>query len=226
MELGNWDFSVIAAPINENTLPGEMPKDYVHRLAESKAQRTLSLIGQPIEKDCLIVAADTAVVDENDRKTEWGRDHGTSHFEILGKPSNTAEAEKMLRQLRGKVHRVLTGLTVLRPYDSFSLGEICSTEVSMRTYSDEEIMTYIAGGDPLDKAGAYAIQHVVFRPVDVLNGCYANVMGLPLCHLAQMLIYFNVYPGTDLAQSCQEALSIVCSVQNRASNRKTMSDGR
>jgi septum formation protein len=226
LELGKWDFSVMAAPINECVQPGELPEDYVRRLAESKAHRTMSLVEQPFSEDCLIIAADTAVVDTNQRKVEEGAKNEPTHYEILGKPYDADEAERMLRQLRGRVHRVLTGLTVLRPYDGLAMNGISATDVPMRSYSDEEITAYISSGDPLDKAGAYAIQHVGFRPVDGLTGCYANVMGLPLCHLAQMLACFGVYPGTDLAQSCQEALSIACMVHDRVSYQSTRSDGR
>ena len=210
LELGKWDFSVVAAPVNEHIQPGEFPEDYVRRLAESKAHATMTLIGQSFLDDCVIIAADTAVVDINHRDIGQRSKNEPTNNEILGKPSDATEAERMLRRLRGRVHKVLTGLSLLRPRDGFSLSDIIITDVPMRSYSDEEIMAYIASGDPLDKAGAYAIQHTGFRPVDRLRGCYANVMGLPLCHLAQMLAYFDVCPVTDIAQSCQEALSITC----------------
>jgi septum formation protein len=212
LALGKWDFCILAAQINEYVQPGEFPEDYVRRLAESKARAAITLMEQSILEDCVIIAADTAVVDINYGESGQGTNHEPTYFEILGKPSDATDAERMLRQLRGRVHKVLTGLAVLRPRDGFSLSDISVTEVPMRFYSDEEILTYISSGDPLDKAGAYAIQHVGFRPVDELRGCYANVMGLPLCHLTQMLAYFNVYPGTDVAHSCQEALSIACPV--------------
>jgi len=212
LALGKWDFSVMAAPVNEYVRPGELPEDYVRRLAESKARVTMALIEQSILEDCVIIAADTAVVDTNSRKVSHGMKNEPTPYEILGKPSDAIEAERILRQLRGHVHKVITGLAVLRPRDGLSMNDISITDVSMRSYSDEEISAYISSGDPLDKAGAYAIQHVGFRPVEGLRGCYANVMGLPLCHLTQMLAYFDFHPGTDITQSCQKALSIACPV--------------
>jgi predicted house-cleaning NTP pyrophosphatase (Maf/HAM1 superfamily) len=94
------------------------------------------------------------------------------------------------------------------------MTEINVTDVPMRSYSDEEIKEYVSSGDPLDKAGAYAIQHVGFRPVEKVSGCYANVMGLPLCQLTRMLSHFDIFPSMDIARSCQEALSITCPVVN------------
>jgi len=85
----------------------------------------------------------------------------------------------MLTQLRGRTHQVYTGVALLRVIDGHLLKELCVTDVPMREYSDEEIRSYVATGDPLDKAGAYAIQHPEFRPVANMSGCYASVMGLP-----------------------------------------------
>src|SRR5204863_5653183 len=108
----------------------------------------------------------TTVVDGND---------------ILGKPIDNAEAFAMLTRLRGHTHQVYTGVALLRKSDGLLLKELSVTDVPMRDYSDEEINAYIATGDPLDKAGAYAIQHPQFQPVEHMRGCYASVMGLPLC---------------------------------------------
>jgi predicted house-cleaning NTP pyrophosphatase (Maf/HAM1 superfamily) len=82
----------------------------------------------------------------------------------------------------------------------------------MRHYSDEEMQAYIASGDPLDKAGAYGIQHQVFRPAERLSGCYANVMGLPLCHLVRTLEKMGITSETDVPQACQAALQYDCPV--------------
>ena len=84
----------------------------------------------------------------------------------------------------------------------------------MRSYSEEEISTYIASGDPLDKAGAYAIQHRGFDPVEKIDGCYANVVGLPLCHLERKLREFNIFSKTDMALNCQESLQYTCSIKD------------
>jgi MAF protein len=152
----------------------------------------------PAEKSQVtILAADTAVVLRGD---------------ILGKPSGPAEAEAMLRRLRNCAHQVYTGLAVLRPGDGAELSDVVATDVYMRDYSDAEIQTYVAGGDPMDKAGAYAIQHADFHPVQNLQGCYANVMGLPVCHLAQMLARFGFQPRHSMIDDCQQAIHHPCPI--------------
>ena len=93
----------------------------------------------------------------------------------------------MLRRLRSRTHQVYTGIAVMPLSDGNLLTDLCVTDVPMRAYSDEEIDAYVATGDPLDKAGAYAIQHPDFHPVESMSGCYASVMGLPLCHLTRTL---------------------------------------
>jgi septum formation protein len=90
--------------------------------------------------------------------------------------------------------------------------DVCSSEVTMRDYSDVEMLDYIASGDPLDKAGAYAVQHVGFHPAEKLDGCYANVMGLPVCHLAQLLGQFNLPPQVDLPRECRQMLGYDCPI--------------
>ena len=85
----------------------------------------------------------------------------------------------------------------------------------MRNYSDEEIKKYVASGDPMDKAGAYAIQHGGFHPVKQLDGCFANVMGLPLCHITRSALFFGVTPQVDLPKACQTALAYDCPVYHQ-----------
>jgi predicted house-cleaning NTP pyrophosphatase (Maf/HAM1 superfamily) len=82
----------------------------------------------------------------------------------------------------------------------------------MRPYSDREMETYIASGDPLDKAGAYAIQDAGFHPVETLNGCYASVMGLPLCHLTRSLRKIEITPRKDIPEECQTSLGYTCPI--------------
>ena len=206
LALGGWDFCVSAAQVDERVLSGETPESYVRRLAQDKARASAELLGAACAGD-VIVAADTAVVDcrRSQEDGEW-RD------EILGKPDDYAEAESMLRRLRGRTHRVFTGVAVLRVSDKKMLTEVCLTEVPMRAYSDQEMMAYIASGDALDKAGAYAIQHQGFSPVENLSGCYANVMGLPICHLACLLVEFEVSPAVSIPASCQAALGYPCEI--------------
>lgn len=196
MALGGWTFSLIPAAVDERPLPGEPPREYVLRLAEDKAR---SIAGRA-PQDALVIAADTAVV------------HGD---DILGKPEDERQAESMLRRLRGRTHQVYTALAVLRLTDGVLLTDLCQTEVPMRHYSDEEMAAYITSGDPLDKAGAYAIQHEGFRPVKHLSGCFANVMGLPLCHLVRTLEKLGVPPQCDVPTSCQATLLYDCTVYSQ-----------
>jgi septum formation protein len=220
LALGGWDFIVLAAPVDERVLPGEAPEAYVVRLAQSKARAVQSLMDKKPEGEgeetrftnhSVIIAADTAVVDPLGSLNEAAP--GNMSQVILGKPADATEAEAMLRRLRGRTHRVYTGLAALRNCDDQMLSDVVVTDVPMRHYSDEEIQAYIASGDPMDKAGAYGIQHPGFRPVQNLQGCYANVMGLPLCHLARLLGGLGVYPRGDVAYACQGETDYDCPVR-------------
>ncbi len=122
---------------------------------------------------------------------------------ILGKPRDSAETWTMLRLLRGQVHQVHSGLAVLDTVTHRLVTDVASVDVPMRAYSDEEIAAYVATGDPLDKAGGYAIQHPRFQPAAALTGCYAGVVGLPLCHLGRALRQFGLPVGPAIADRCQ-----------------------
>lgn len=174
MAVAGWTFQVVSAPVDESVLLGETPAVYVRRLAEAKAQAALAVL--PPDASGWVAAADTTVADVQ-----------ASGFEILGKPTDAADARRMLRQLRGRTHQVYTGLAVLRLFDQARRSAVVATDVPMRAYTEAEIEAYIASGDPQDKAGAYAIQHPVFRPAPFLRGCYPNVVGLPVCRLAALL---------------------------------------
>jgi MAF protein len=106
--------------------------------------------------------------------------------QLLGKPGDAGEATAMLRSLRGHWHSVVTGVAVIGEQGEEYTGHE-ATRVLMRDYSDAEISAYVASGDPMDKAAAYAIQHRGFHPVDKLDVCYTNVMGLPLCTTVELL---------------------------------------
>ena len=186
-------FRTCPAEIDETPLPGEDPRTYVLRLAGSKARAAASQV--PV--DCPVIAADTTVADGKD---------------ILGKPADDQEAFEMLARLRGHTHQVYTAVAVLRIADNTLLLDSCATDVPMRNYSQAEIAAYVATGDPLDKAGAYAIQHAGFHPAKALEGCYANVMGLPLCHLTRQLRRLHVVPPVDVPVACQAALEYQCPV--------------
>ena len=178
-------------------MPSEDPLTYVLRLAESKARAAAAQFDPEAIAAAIFLAADTTVAD-------GGR--------ILGKPQDAAEAERMLRSLRGRTHQVFTGLAVYHPASGALLTDGCLTEVPLRAYSDEEMLAYIASGDPLDKAGAYAIQHAGFKPVLHISGCYANVMGLPLCHLVRLLATLGFALQAGVAQACQSSLDYSCPI--------------
>jgi MAF protein len=120
-----------------------------------------------VEADEAIVAADTLVVVDG---------------EILGKPLAWQEASAMLERLRGRAHQVMTGVVVRGARTEWAAT--VTTTVLMRNYTGEDISAYISRGEPFDKAGGYAIQDQTFRPVERLEGCYLNVVGLPLCAVA------------------------------------------
>jgi MAF protein len=189
--LTGLDFSVHAADVDETPLDAEPAIRYVQRLAASKARA----VGAQVTSDSIVIAADTTVVDGN---------------QILGKPVDNQDAARMLRQLRGRTHQVYTAIAVFRNADM--VLECCGTDVPMRDYSDAEMQAYIESGDPLDKAGAYAIQHAGFRPVENLQGCYANVVGLPLCHLARALRKFDVELAANLPLACQSTIGYECPI--------------
>jgi len=191
--LGGWEFAVRPADVDESPLPGEAPGDYVLRLARSKAA-ACAAGARPGE---VVLAADTTVAVDGD---------------ILGKPGDAAEAAGMLERLRGRKHQVYTGLAILRPADGKLVTDLCVTDVPMRAYRDDEVQAYVASGDPLDKAGAYAIQHPGFHPVEKLTGCYASVMGLPLCHLVRSLDKLGIPPLLDVPAGCQSALNYPCPI--------------
>ncbi len=126
--------------------------------------------------DEVVLAADTLVVAEG---------------QVLGKPGTAAQAQGMLARLRGRAHQVLTGVA-LRASDGRQWGGVVTTVVHLRQYDETEIEEYVARGEPFDKAGGYAIQDTQLRPVDRLEGCYLNVVGLPLCAVAAGLAALEV----------------------------------
>ncbi|MBG0786300.1 MAG: septum formation inhibitor Maf [Anaerolineaceae bacterium] len=191
LALFGWPFEVIPADIDESQKTGESAVAYVRRLAREKAQAIAAT------QEGLVLAADTIVVDG---------------AELLGKPVDDADARRMLIQLRGRTHQVYTGIALIETASGVRVETVCQTNVPMRNYSDTEIEAYIQTGDPLDKAGAYAIQHNGFHPVEKLEGCYASVMGLPLCHLTVALRRLGWQAPADLPERCQATLHYDCPV--------------
>jgi MAF protein len=206
LAIGGWEFIVQPVDLDERVLPGEAPGVYVRRLAEEKARAAAHLLDGRRLLDDLVVAADTAVV-------EWLP--ALQAARILGKPANAAEAAKMLGDLRGCEHQVYTGIAVLRLGDNRLLSDVCITRVQMRMYGDDEIQAYIDSGDPLDKAGAYAIQHSGFHPVEKLDGCFANVVGLPLCRLTNLLEAQAAPPSSRITERCGQQPGLPCQVYLR-----------
>ena len=159
------------APSGLEELPyfEEDPSHYADRMSRLKALSTATAVGN----NRLVIGSDTVV---------------TMGGAILGKPSDVLEAGSMLRFLRGKTHQVITSVTVVSPDLHKVLTKNSAISVTMRNYSDLEISEYIATGDAMDKAGAYAIQHKGFDPVSRFYGCYTSVVGLPLCILSLQLV--------------------------------------
>ena len=150
-------FQVRIADVDESALSGEAPMSYVRRLAASKAMAV------PRESGEMILAADTTVVAEG---------------EILGKPENDEDAKRMLRKLSGKAHEVLTGICLFSGSKLQIDAE--STTVYFASLSEEEIEQYLASGEHRDKAGAYGIQGRAAKFIQRVEGCYFNVVGLPI----------------------------------------------
>jgi septum formation protein len=205
LALGNWKFTVAVSDVDETQQAGETPKDYVLRLAQAKA---LAVVEKVPGEDVIIIGSDTTVVDAD---------------AILGKPFDNEDAARMLKQLRGHAHQVYTGVALHRVRDGKTLTELCVTDVPMRAYSDEEIAAYVQTGDPLDKAGAYAIQHPNFQPVESMRGCYASVMGLPMCHVVRALRMLDVHPSAHVPRACRKLLSYECPVSGAILHGETPS---
>jgi septum formation protein len=165
-------FTVAAANLNEDLLPDETAAAYVQRLAEEKAQavwnahRSLDVADGPL----IVLGADTCVVCDG---------------HILGKPTDTADARRMLELLSGRTHAVLTGLAAVTGDKIVRDVEI--TQVTFNQLNDAEIARYIANGEPMDKAGAYAIQGYAARWIPRIEGCYFNVVGLPIARTIALL---------------------------------------
>ena len=173
-----YRFRVHPAHISEDPLPGEDPIAYVTRLAREKAEAVFRELNtgdsQELRRDAesqlAVLGADTAVTLDN---------------MILGKPADAADAARMLRLLSGRTHRVMTGVAVVTAGGVEVAAEV--TAVRFLTLSDAEIADYVASGEPMDKAGAYAIQGRAARWIPRIEGCYFNVVGLPLALISSIL---------------------------------------
>jgi septum formation protein len=167
-----YSFQVMPAHIPEDPREGEDPIAYVTRLAREKAEavfRQLNANGSA-DKSIVVLGADTTVTLDN---------------HILGKPEDGADAARMLRMLSGRSHHVVTGVAVVSANATEVAAEV--TAVRFLTITDEEIAAYVATGEPMDKAGAYGIQGLAARWIPRVEGCYFNVVGLPLALVNALL---------------------------------------
>lgn len=164
------EFSIVQVDVDESRLASETPEAYVARLARDKARAGLAGITEGV-----VIAADTTVA--------LGE-------VVLGKPGSCAEAIAMWQQLSGREHRVLTGVAVANQQDM--LTEVVTTTVWFRDISAEEMHAYWLSGEPVDKAGAYAIQGKGAVFVSRIDGSYSNVVGLPLMETAALLARFDI----------------------------------
>ena len=158
--------SFVARPANvdETARPGEIPEDYVKRVARDKATAVGAAPGE------IVLGADTVVVIDG---------------EILGKPGDSADAARMLGLLAGREHEVLTGFCLRRGAEM--VFDCARTRVWFRPLTREEIVEYVASGEPMDKAGAYAIQGLASKFIERIEGSYTNVVGLPIEVVQQVL---------------------------------------
>jgi septum formation protein len=161
-------FSIISSAVDETPIPGEAPGELVLRLANAKAE----LVAARSVGPAMVVAADTVVVLEG---------------QILGKPRSTDDARHMLERLSGRTHSVVTGVSLIRLPDVEQRAFVETTLVHFDRLSANEITRYLATEEPHDKAGAYAIQGRAGRYIPRIEGCYYNVVGLPLARLLSEL---------------------------------------
>jgi septum formation protein len=163
-----FTFSVISSAVDETPFPSESARDHVARLAAAKAE----LVAARAVGPAIVLAADTVVAVEN---------------RFLGKPRSEEDARQMLESLSGRTHSVLTGVTLIRLPDAERIEFVESTLVHFAQLDPEEITRYLATEEPHDKAGAYAIQGRAARYIPRIEGCYFNVVGLPIARVQQAL---------------------------------------
>lgn len=157
-------FTARPVDVDEQPREGETPRDYVVRVATDKSRACL------VPPDAVVLAADTAVI---------------AGARILGKPADAADAARMLRQLSGRAHLVLTGVVLRRGEREIAAVE--STAVTFAPLTEEDIAWYVGTGEPFDKAGGYAVQGLASRFVDRIDGSYSNVVGLPVATVCRLL---------------------------------------
>ncbi len=168
LETAGLEFEVVLSDVTEGPpADGESSKQYATRMARQKTEAVAADLCRGV-----VLGADTVVVLEG---------------AILGKPASANEAVEMLVSLRGREHGVTTGMAVVDSETGREETAAVTSTVRMRRYGDDEIAAYVASGEPFDKAGGYAVQDPDFRPAEGVDGCYLNVVGLPLCTTADLL---------------------------------------
>jgi len=165
-----YRFEVEPSSVVESRRPGEDAIPFTTRLAREKAEEVFAR-HQPSTAPVMVLGADTVVVCDG---------------EVMGKPADAADATRMLLLLSGRTHQVVTGVAVVWGSGSAEVAAEM-TQVTMRTLFPQEVADYVAGGEPMDKAGAYAIQGYAGRWIPRLHGCYFNVVGLPLALVTSLL---------------------------------------
>ncbi len=190
LRLLGFSFSVVEPSLKESMAEGGSPEETVRQLSLEKALEVAKREGEG-----MVISADTLVVLGN---------------RVLGKPADPEEAVEMLCLLRGRRHKVYSAVTLLDASWGEAEAAVTETTVRMRRYSDEAIYRYVARGEPFDKAGGYAIQDREFRPASRVEGCYANVMGLPLCDLSLLLARRGVLSPFGPVGVCQALMGYRC----------------
>ena len=175
-------YTVAVSPADEDALQATYQGPATGLARWTAEQKALATHALPEAANRVVITADTTVLLDG---------------EVLGKPRDEQHARQLLLSLRGRWHHVVTGVVVSTMVgDSLEMRAASrDTPVLMRPYSEEEIAAYIATGDPMDKAGAYGIQHPQFQPTERIDGCYLNVVGLPVCTLVSLLAQFDIHPA-------------------------------
>ena len=179
LQLLGYPFQSLSADADEDSIDVAEPALNVQQTAVLKADTITNQYQPKSQIREILIAADTTVAFDG---------------QMLNKPKDEADATAMLTAMCNKTHEVFTGYIIRDLTSRQELVGVSTAVVTMRNYSQKEIANYIATGDPMDKAGAYAIQHPQFNPVAELNGCYLNVMGLPVCDLILALRHFGLDP--------------------------------
>ena len=196
MALTGWEVAPATVEVDERKQSNESPIAMTQRLARAK------VTAADVESG-LILGADTVVVD-GDR--------------LLGKPKDLEDAKRMLQSLSGRNHRVVTSIALLDIESGAEIVDTCESHVPMRAFGVADLESYLVNGNPLDKAGAYAIQDREFSPVDIdkMHDCFANVMGLPLCHVVRNM---PLDPPVDVPSACQAHTGYQCPIYQEVLER-------